>query len=67
MAGGNIPMHALIFCCGWDTKGLHTIFIYILTYLSNDMRCGNTLYHWFFKVPNEIYGGVPPILEDMQT
>ena len=56
MAESKIPMHDLIFRCGWDTKSLHTIFNYIFTSLSNDMRCEKTLAHWFFKQSNEIYG-----------
>ena len=27
------------------------------------MICGKTLAHWFFKQPNEIYGGFPPTLD----
>ena len=53
-------MNALIFCCEWDTKIIHTIFSYILTSLSNDMGCGKTLALWFFEVSNEIYEGVTP-------
>ena len=52
MAESNIPMHALIFWCGWETKSLHTIFSYIFTSLSNDIRCGNNLSQWFFKQSN---------------
>ena len=50
MSEGYTPMCALIFCCGWDKKSIHTIFSYILTSLYIDMRCGKTLAHWFFKV-----------------
>ena len=60
---GNISMHALIFCCRWEIKSLHTIFSYIITSLSNVMRCRNNLAQWFFKFSNEIYGCVPPTLE----
>ena len=60
-------MHAMIFCCGWETKSLNTIFIYVFTSMSNYMRCGNTLYLWFYRVSSEIYGGVPPTLDDKQT
>ena len=31
------------------------------------MRCGKTLAHWFFNKSNDIYGGVPPILDNMKT
>ena len=61
MAESNIPMHDLIFRCGW-----HTIFSYIFTSLSNDMRCVKTIDNWFFKQSNDIYGGVPPTLDNMQ-
>ena len=47
------------FWCRWEINSLYTIFSYILTSLSNDMRCGKTLYHWFFKKSNYIYGGRP--------
>ena len=67
MGESNIPMHALIFRCGWETNIIHTIFSYLFTSLSNDMRCGNTLAHWLFKQKNEIYGGTPPSLDDIKT
>ena len=57
----------LIFQCGWETKSLYTIFKYIFTCLSNDLRCGKTLSHWFFNKSNEIHGGVLPTLEDIKT
>ena len=60
-------MHAMILNCVWETKSLHTIFRYILTFMSNDMRYGKTLAHCFYKVSSEIYGGVTPILDDIQT
>ena len=66
MAESNITMNALIFQCRWETKILHTIFSYIFTYLSNDMRCGNNISHSFFKYSNEIYGGIPPTLNDIK-
>ena len=66
MDESNIPMHALIFICGWETKGIHTIFSYMFTSLSNERRCGNTLAHWFFKQSDEIYGGIPPSLDDIK-
>ena len=67
MADRNIPMHALIFNCWWEKNILHTILSYILTSLSNDMRCGKPLSHWFFKQPNKIYGVVPPNLDNIKT
>ena len=30
------------------------------------MRCGKTLYHWFFKPSNEICGGTPTSLDDIK-
>ena len=45
MGESNIPMHAIIFRCGWETNSIHTIFSYLFTSLSNGMRCGNTLAH----------------------
>ena len=60
MGESNIPMHALIFRCGWETNSIHTIFSYLFTSLSNSTRFGNTLFHWLFKQSNEIYGGNPP-------
>ena len=59
MDESNIPIHALIFWCGWETNSIHTIFSYLFTSLSNDMRCGKTLARWLFKQSNKIYG-VPP-------
>ena len=50
MSEGNIPMHALVFCCVCDTKSLRTIFRNIFTSLSNGMRYGKTLSHWFSKI-----------------
>ena len=67
MGESNIPMHALIFRCGWETNSIHTIFSYLFTLLSNGMRCGNTLDHWLFKQSNEIYGGTPPSLDNIKT
>ena len=31
MGESNIPMHALIFRCGWETYSIHTIFSYLFT------------------------------------
>ena len=67
MGESNIPMHALIFWCGWETKSIHNILSYIFTSLSNDMICGKTISHWFFKQSNEIYGGTPPSLYNIKT
>ena len=67
MGESNIPMHALIFWCGWETNIIHTIFSYLFTLLANNMRCGKTLAHWLFKHLNEIYGGTPPSLDDIKT
>ena len=67
MTESNIPMYDIIFRFGWETKSVHTIFMYILTYLSNDMRCGKILSHWFFNQSNEIYGGTPPTLDNIKT
>ena len=60
-------MHALIFRCGLETKSLYTTFSYIFTSPSNDMRCGKTLDHWFFKQSNDIYGGVPTTIDNIKT
>ena len=60
----KIPMHALIFRCGWETNSIHTIFSYLFTSLANIMRCVKTLAHWLFKQSNEIYGGIPLSLDD---
>ena len=35
--------------------------------MSNEMRCGKTLAHWFYKVSSDIYGGVTPTLDDIWT
>ena len=67
MVDSNIHMSALIFRCGWDTNSIHTIFSYFFTSLSNDMRCGKMLDHWFFKKSNDIYGGTPPSLDYIKT
>ena len=67
MAESNIPMHALIFRCGWETKSLHTILSYIFTSLSNGMIRGKNLSYWLFKQSNEIYRGVPTTLDDIKT
>ena len=67
MSKGNISIHAIIFCCGWETKSLHTIFSYIFTSLSNYTRYGKTLAHWFFMVSNDIYGGASPTLDNTKT
>ena len=67
MGESNIPMHALIFWCGWDTNSIHTIYRYLFTSLSNEMRCGKTLAHWLFNQSNDIYGGTPPSLDDIKT
>ena len=66
MGESNIPMHALIFRCGWETNSIHTLFSYLFTSLANGMRCGKTLDHWLFKQLNEIYGGAPPSLDDIK-
>ena len=63
----KIPMHSLMFRCGYETKIIHTIFSYIFTSLSNDMICGKTLSLRFFKQSNEIYGGIPPSLDNIKT
>ena len=52
IAKSNIPMHALIFYCWWDTKSLYTISSFIFNSLSIDMRFVKTLSHWFFKQTN---------------
>ena len=67
MGESKITMHALIFRCGWETKIIHTIFSYLFTSLSNEMRCGRTLYHWFFKKSNKIYEGTHTSLDDIKT
>ena len=67
MGESNIPMHAIIFLCVWETNSVHTIFGYLFTLLSNDMRCGNTLAHWVFKHSNEFMGAPPPSLDDIKT
>ena len=67
MSESKIPMHALIFRCGWETNSIHTIFGYLFTSLANDTRCGNALAHWLFKQSNEIYGGTPPSIDDIKT
>ena len=67
MAKGSIPMHALIFFCRLYTKSLHIIFSYTFTSLSNYIRGEKTLSRWFIEVSNEIYVGVPPILDNIQT
>ena len=67
MYEANIPMHAMIFRCGWETKSLHTIYRYVFTSMSNDMRCGKNLVHWFYKVSSDIYDGVPTTLDDIRT
>ena len=58
MGESNIPMHALIFWCGWETNSIHTIFSYLFTSLSNNIRCGKTLSNWFFK-HRMIFMGAP--------
>ena len=60
-------MHAIIFHCVWETKSLHTISSYIFTSSSNVMIFVNTLSHWFLKLSNNMYGYVPPTLEDTKT
>ena len=67
MGEGNIPMHAIIFWCGWETYSIHTIFSYLFISFANDMRCGKTLSHWLFKHSNEIYGGTPSSLDNIKT
>ena len=59
-------MHAMIFPSGWETKSLNKKLSYGFTSMSNDMKCVNTLAHCFYKVSIEIYGGVPPTLDDIQ-
>ena len=59
-------MHVLIFICRWETKSLQTILSYILTSLSNDMRFGKILSHWFFNVSNYRYWGVLQTLNYIQ-
>ena len=53
------------FCCGCETKIIHIIFSYVFTSMSNVMKCGKTLSHWFYRVSNDIYSGVPPTLDDV--
>ena len=48
-------------------NSIHTIFSYLFTSVSNDMRCGKTLAHWFFKQSNKIYGGNPPSIDFIKT
>ena len=67
MTKENIPMRAIIFHCGWQTKIFYTIFSYIFTSLSNYIIFGKTLAHWLFKISNDIYGVVPPTLDNIQT
>ena len=67
MAKSNNPMHVLIFQCGQETQGLHTIFIYIFTSLSNDMRFGKTLAQWFSKQSYDILQGVLPTFDNIKT
>ena len=67
MGESKIPIHALIFWCGWERNSIHTLFSSLFTSLSNVMRCGNTLAHWFFKQSNEVYGGTSPSLDDIKT
>ena len=65
MAKANIPMHVMIFYCGWEKKSLLTIFSYVLTSMSNETRCENTVAHWLYNMYSEIYSGVPPTLDDI--
>ena len=67
MDESNIPMHDIIFRCGLQTKSLHNIFSYIFNSQSNDMRYGQNIDQWFFKQSNEIYGGIPPTLDNIKT
>ena len=61
----KMPLYALMFHCGWDTKSPHTISGYIFTSLSNGMICVNTLALSLFKVYNENYWCVPPTLDNV--
>ena len=63
----NIPIHAMIYCCGWETQILHTTFSYVFSYMSNGMRCGNTLARWYFNMSSDIYSCVPPTIYYIQT
>ena len=67
MAKANIPMHAMILRCVWETKSLHTIFSYVFISMSNYTRCGKTLAHCFYNISSEIYDSIPPTLDDIQT
>ena len=67
MAKANIPIHATILLCSWETKSLHTIFNYVFTYMSNNMIYRKSLAQWFYKVYSDIYGGVTPNLDDIKT
>ena len=35
--------------------------------MSNYMRCGKTLSHWFLKASSEIYVKISPTLDDIKT
>ena len=63
----NIPIHAMIYCCGWETQILHTTFSYVFSYMSNGMRCGNTIARWYFNMSSDIYSCVPPTIYYIQT
>ena len=59
-------MYDLIFCCGWETNSIRCFLSYIFTYLSNYMIFRKILAHWLFNLPNDVFGGFPAILDDIQ-
>ena len=67
MYEANIPMQATIFRCGWEKNSLHITLSYVFTSMSNETRCKNTVAHWLYNMYIEIYSGVPPTLDDIQT
>ena len=67
MFKSNIPMHAMVFHCGWEKNIPHTILSYIFTYMSNYMWCEKALANWFYKVFSDIHGSFTQTLDDIWT
>lgn len=58
---------AQIFRTGWELRGFHTIFDYVIGSKTLTNEAGKALSGWTTRRDNEIIGGLPPVLTSIRT
>jgi hypothetical protein len=58
---------AQIFRTGWEPRGFHTIFDYVIGSKTLTNQAGKALSGWTSRRDNEIIGGLPPVLTSIQS